>query len=416
MVDTCYCNRCKRTLNAMEFYTSNNIEKYPPDGKLNLCKKCITAHVDNWDPKTYLWILEEIDVPYIPDEWNKLMANYANKKMTGLTIIGRYLSKMKLKQFADFRWKDNQFLQELADKKATDAMQRHGYEESEIAKIIAENNTATNAIFEELERPDLSAPEWNTPPGIPMPSDTIESNVVQEVALTEQEQQLIDQLTDDDKNYLCVKWGKSYRPEEWIALEQLYDEMMQSYDIQSAGDLNTLKIACKTSLKANQLLDLGDIDGAQKCTKMYNDLMKSGKWTAAQNKGENDNVIDSIGEIVAMCEKDGFIPRYYVDTPNDKVDRVIQDMQKYTHDLVTEELGLGALIENAIKNIEIEKESIKASQQNSSDLSDIDDEDSLFDYDNGINISNEDFSHFEDFKDQLQLEDEELLSQLLEGG
>jgi hypothetical protein len=50
--------------------------------------------------------------------------------------------------------------------------------------------------------------------------------------------------------------------------------MLDSYDIQAAGDRNTLMLACKSSLKANQLLDLGDIDGAQKATKMYDSLMK----------------------------------------------------------------------------------------------------------------------------------------------
>jgi hypothetical protein len=48
--------------------------------------------------------------------------------------------------------------------------------------------------------------------------------------------------------------------------------------------------------------------------------MKSGKFTAAQNKAENGEYVDSVGELVMMCEKDGFIPRYYVDEPNDKVD------------------------------------------------------------------------------------------------
>ena len=82
-------------------------------------------HVNNWDPATYLWILQEVDVPYIPDEWNKLMATYAkNKKVTGMTILGRYLSKMKLKQYADFRWKDTEFLQELANKKIEETMKR----------------------------------------------------------------------------------------------------------------------------------------------------------------------------------------------------------------------------------------------------------------------------------------------------
>ena len=58
--------------------------------------------------------------------------------------------------------------------------------------------------------------------------------------------------------------------------------MMLSYDIQGAGHIDTLKLICKTSLKANQLIDIGDVDGAQKMVKMYDALMKSGKfklWT-----------------------------------------------------------------------------------------------------------------------------------------
>jgi len=90
--------------------------------------------------------------------------------------------------------------------------------------------------------------------------------------------------------------------------------------------------------------------------KAYDSLMKSGKFTAAQNKGESGNVIDSIGELVALCEREGFIPRYYVDTPNDKVDRTIQDLQTYTQTLINEEANLGTMIESALKKIEADKE------------------------------------------------------------
>ena len=105
-----YCEKCNRTMIADQFYGSNNLEKYP-DGKLRQCKKCMTLHVDNFNPDTYLWILQECDVPYVPDEWHKLLAKYAKdkSKLTGMTILGRYLSKMKLKQFRDYRWKDNDF-------------------------------------------------------------------------------------------------------------------------------------------------------------------------------------------------------------------------------------------------------------------------------------------------------------------
>ena len=64
-----YCEVCGKTMDESQFYTSKNLEKYPDGGKLNQCKKCITMHVDNWDPETYKWILEEIDVPYVKEWW-----------------------------------------------------------------------------------------------------------------------------------------------------------------------------------------------------------------------------------------------------------------------------------------------------------------------------------------------------------
>ena len=129
-----YCEKCNRTMSAEQFYGSNNLDKYP-DGKLKQCKKCISMHVDNFNPDTYLWILQECDVPYIPDEWNKLLASYGKdkSKLTGMTILGRYLSKMKLKQFRDYRWKDTQHLQEVAQKRLEEAMKAQGYDAVEIA-------------------------------------------------------------------------------------------------------------------------------------------------------------------------------------------------------------------------------------------------------------------------------------------
>jgi len=129
-----FCEKCKRSKDEKQFYLSNNLEKYPDNGMLNQCKDCLTMFVDNWDQKTYLWILEECDVPYIQDEWNKLMATYAKdpSKVTGKSIIGRYLSKMKLKQFRDYRWKDNELIREMAAMKVKQTMERQGYSEGEI--------------------------------------------------------------------------------------------------------------------------------------------------------------------------------------------------------------------------------------------------------------------------------------------
>ena len=242
-----YCEKCNRTMGAEQFYTSNNLEKYPNEGKMPICKKCMTMHVDNWDPNTYMWILQEADVPYIPEEWNKLMASYAKdrSKVTGMTIIGRYLSKMKLKQHKNYRWKDTEFLQELAQSKREQIMKQQGYDAQQIALA---NQRASFEIPQNLEIPDLNA----APPNPFLASG--DEDYFSEQAGPDEE---ID-LTDEDRIYLRLKWGKTYKPEEWVRLEQLYNDMMNSYDVQGAGHEDNLKLLCKTSLKANQLIDIGD--------------------------------------------------------------------------------------------------------------------------------------------------------------
>lgn len=54
------CEKCLRSLKEGQFYTHK-------DGtKTSLCKKCLTLHVDAFDPETFLWILEKMDIPYVP--------------------------------------------------------------------------------------------------------------------------------------------------------------------------------------------------------------------------------------------------------------------------------------------------------------------------------------------------------------
>lgn len=395
--DTFFCDKCQRTMRGTEFYGSNNLEKYP-EGKLHQCKKCLTMHVNNWDSSTYMWILEECDVPYIPEEWNKLLQKYASegKTITGTTIIGRYLAKMKLKQFRDYRFKDTEFLQQMADHKVEETMKRQGYEAAEIAKVI--------------EQSHISAPERPTPPPLTIPN----SNNTDSVSLgtedyfaeqnSEYDIDIAADLTDDDKRYLLLKWGKSYTPEEWVKLEQLYNEMMQSYDIQSAGHIDNLKLLCKTSLKSNQLLDIGDVDGAQKMLRMYDSLMKSGKFTAAQNKAESGEYVDSISELVAICEKEGFIPRYYIDQPGDRVDETIADLKGYTHSLVVDEMNLGNLIESAVKTMAREE-----AKEEDEDI-----EDEIMSLEDVDQLKDEDFEEFNEFEEDEEKASEEAMKEYLE--
>lgn len=393
MAETYYCEKCNRTMNGTEFYSSNNLEKYPNDGKFPVCKKCMTMHVDNWNPDTYLWILQEADVPYVPDEWNKIMEKYGRdpQSMTGMTILGRYLSKMKLKQFKDYRWKDTEFLQQMANNKLEQTMKRQGYDAQQIATAIEKSSIA-------IPEGELKEPVYAPPPNAPT-----EDYFAQQSGEVEQE---LD-LTDEDRTYLRLKWGKTYKPEEWVKLEQLYEEMMASYDIQGAGHKDTLKLICKTSLKANQLIDIGDIEGFQKMSKVYDSLMKSGNFTAAQNKAESGEFVDSIGELIELCEKEGYIERYYVEQPHDKVDLTIQDMQRYTRTLIEDETNISTMVEKALR--ENAKEDEEKAKNVESDI--VDDADlSIEELEKTIKDS--DYADFEEFKEQESAQDNEFLQGL----
>ena len=52
--------------------SKNSVVTYKDGTKCELCKACLTLHINNFEPDTFLWLLEKFDVPYIEAEWNTL--------------------------------------------------------------------------------------------------------------------------------------------------------------------------------------------------------------------------------------------------------------------------------------------------------------------------------------------------------
>lgn len=346
------CQKCGKMLDEdTQFYTYKNGEK------TEMCKKCLTMHIDNWDPSTYLWLLEKMDVPYVPVEWDVLRdrAFAKNPNLNGMSVFGKYLSKMKLKQWKNYGWADSDRLQALneekrsaqeAERAAFDAEIKEKFEAGEISE--AEYKTMVSAQTQHEEY--INAP-------IMQPNTTMDRYYDENTSIVNSQlDNSVAQLTSDDKIYLAMKWGALYKPQEWIELERSYEEMTNSFDIQDADTINTLILICKTNLKMNQALDCGDIEGFQKLSKVSESLRKSAKFTAAQNKEEKNDYVDCVGELVAMCEREGYIPRFETDIPQDKVDLTLKDMENYLYKLVTQDLGFGQQIEDALKKIQIQKE------------------------------------------------------------
>lgn len=379
MPEQYYCQKCQKTMSEVKFFT------YKDGTKCELCKSCITMHVNNWEPETYTWILEKFDVPYIPEEWNSIRdKEYAKDpyKITGLSVVGKYLSKMKLKQWNKYGWADTEKLRLEAEQKVKMygtskeiieeklANMKKAYENGEISEAQYLTYAESHPIEAGSSNPYVKG--GANPNYSPYPAN---NHPYEEVELVD----VGNELTAEDKIYLAMKWGRLYKADEWVSMEKLYNEFMNSFDIQSAATKDTLIMLCKTSLKMNQALDCGDIDSYQKLSRVYDSMMKASKFTEAQNKENSSNDFDAIGCIVAFCEKEGgFIPRFYTDTPQDQVDVVIADEKSYLKSLFDGDAGLSQQVEQYIKKREIleeqkrNKELAKAQGKESVELSDED--------------------------------------------
>ena len=325
--------------------------------------------------------------------------------MNGMSVFGKYLSKMKLKQWKNYSWAD------------TERLQAEGKERAQVRKAEVEESNAL--LKEQFERGEINEAQYKTlmsteaqydsEPMFGQPPQMGENSFYDETQFID-ESELIDpaaELTTEDKIYLAMKWGRLYKPSEWVELERMFNEMTASFDIQDADSKNTLVLLCKTTLKANQAIDCGDIDGFQKLSKVSESLRKTAKFTAAQNKEAKENFVDSVGELIALCERDGFIPRYATDIPQDKVDATLKDMNNYIQKLVTQDLGFGQQIEDALKKIQIQKEMNEAAAERQAE----EEANGDFDIFGAIELEDDDLtSFFNDIQEQKE-EDEKIFNQ-----
>ena len=349
--ETKYCPKCNKTLDVSNFYKRKSDGSY-----MDMCKKCITLHVDPFNPDSFLWILEDADVPYIPSEWNKLRdAAYAKDPKKMGSVFGKYLSKTRLGQYSKYTWADTEklvakeeeekkkFLEEHPEAALKDAALKQQYEAGLIGEAQYKTMMSAEMQADSLDEQAMKVMMGSDPFGVPGVAPQVVADFIDPGA----------ELTSEDKLYLATKWGPTYKPGEWVELEKFYNEMCESFDIRDADTIGTLKLICKTNLKMNQAIDIGDVDGFNKLSRAYEAMRKSAKFTAAQKKEQEADFVDCVGTMVAYCERvGGEIPKYDISVDYDIIDKVIRDLKEYNRSLVYGDTALAQQIENYIKNRE----------------------------------------------------------------
>lgn len=247
------CEKCGRTKDEKMFYMYNTGKR------AQMCKDCTLMHVNIWQPETFLWLLQKYNVPWLPWEWDRLREKaYIKdpKKKNDTTVFGKYLSLMKLKQHKGQTWADSDELQRQhqlqvlatdAEKEQLDNMYAEQFENGEISQ--AQYRTLVSASIQKEKDRILEQQRQKSLIGQNNFYD--QNNYVSESQVPD----LAKDLTDEDKKMLLMKWGRLYKPAEWIQLETFYNDMMSSFDIQDADTRSTLILICKNNLKMNQAIN-----------------------------------------------------------------------------------------------------------------------------------------------------------------
>ena len=112
-----------------------------------MCKQCLTMHVDNFDPQTFLWILQKLDAPWVPVFWNRIRDKQYTKhngKLKGTSVIGKYLSQVKVKQYKKYTWATSEQLRQEVSKKEKVDEQALAVQQEQIKKQFIKNDKKAN--------------------------------------------------------------------------------------------------------------------------------------------------------------------------------------------------------------------------------------------------------------------------------
>lgn len=325
--DKIFCPCCRKTLDVKNFFKTNRIDKHP-SGYLPECKTCVSMTIDDTDPSTFLSLLKEIDIPYMPTVWRELVVK---KDPKAGSIIGKYVSKARLNQYKRYRWADTQSLVDKETDSLLEALRQTSENESEAEKQV-------EAIINFTDIPSQRTP-MNVDDG-----PSMSAGMYQLIGLTPETSKY--HLTQKEIDELKVTWGRDYSEDDYMALEQQFHDMQSSYVINDPIAISNAKIICKMTLKMNKFLDIDDVESVSKISRQLDLFIKSANLAPVQQKDRQSSTF-AISQLAFMIEKEGgFIPQWDTSEPMDNIDMILKDMQDYTNSLVLGESNINEMAKN----------------------------------------------------------------------
>ena len=163
-------------------------------------------------------------------------------------------------------------------------------------------------------------------------------------------------LSKKDMRELQEKWGTQFNDEQLLYFENMYNEIDKTQSITTAIQKDNARKMCMLSYQIEKAIwkdDEGYGKGGTEVKALissYDQLAKAADFTPKTAKNVGD--FESIGELCAFLEKRGFKNKFYDWVPRDEVDKVMQNLQKYTKRIVVGETNIAEELNNKLDQIE----------------------------------------------------------------
>lgn len=159
-------------------------------------------------------------------------------------------------------------------------------------------------------------------------------------------------LAEQKRKQLQERWGANYDDEALRYLENLYNGLMTTQNVNGALQVDQAIKICKMSYEIdNRIREGSDFD---KLLASYDKLVKAAEFTPKNVKNIND--FDSVGELIKWLEKRGWRNAFYDGVTRDIVDETIKNFQNFNQRLYTNESGIGEQITERINALKTAKQ------------------------------------------------------------
>ena len=371
------CSHCGKQQGIANYYKTKTTEIYE-DGCLPVCKSCLENNFRATDPASFMHILKAIDVPWIPSEYRAIYnKNVKPTAPNSISILGKYIMKMKLVQYKEFGFLQSKEAQEKYETKENyDPIENYNYNRP---LETPSNFTSSKSNFNLEERDFTSYRE--------------DQEVLRNMDEEEKESETL--YTPEEKHYLYSKWGRGYDLPQLLILEKLYLEMCEDFDIRTATQKDYLKKYCVASLRYDECLANQDYESAKKASSMFTNINKEAGFQPIQNQNANENYLNAVSYMVKLAESEGPINsrlwQDYIDYPEDIIDLSIKDIKLWQQQLVANDDSIMSRYAEAYSELQeqdklLEEEDFGEDDKPQDDL-------------NGIDLG---------YYDQLEVSDEEL--------